>query len=303
MTMLLSSRRRLYHYRREAAYQRHTSSYSKASVIPKRNDQPACVSQVPSSTKSFPFLALPGEIRNQIYALLFEPREMRASEYVSNRGEIISEYTHLGYHSITRQRKDPNISEDSEEEDKYTRYPARNKSCSLAGLLRVSRQVYVESYGFLYASCTFRFSDRQTLFMFLNTMSPAAKATIKTLQIDCMPFWNHDPYELRRYEDRVRWEHLLERVSKDLPGLEEIKFWIMDEAYDFSGERLLSCVEPPKLKVSNAWLKFWLSLSNGSFKSVNVLVENAWPLLSRPGRLPMTDHLERLRNDFARYLS
>ena len=191
----------------------------------------------------FPFLELPGEIRNKIYDLVI-PSKMYDLDWLDRTQRSKS----LTHRVRSRQRHHPQVrlpwvslsDETKDRRKNFRQKPSPEKrealmeevynQASPTALLLVNRTMHAEAASIFYAKSTFHFSLLGTLRHFLNTLTPVAKTAIRKLGITHHTYGYPSLRVNQRWKDRadMAWDDLCWRVSDELPSLTHL---ILDLRY------------------------------------------------------------------------
>ena len=183
--------------------------------------------QEPSDKPRTSFLSLPGEIRNQIYELVFPPqdyeiRRIKKSSsltywrYVRGRTALDPGY---GWSWINRRQspdwnatfRKPNLSQKTAQNRRLQDLVRRKRNgviqpieytSSPLSTLSASRQVHEEATTFFYRQNSFGFSSRYLLQRFLTSIGPLARAAIRVIYIQ------HETYGEPARTAHIKWKEL-----------------------------------------------------------------------------------------------
>ena len=203
----------------------------------------------PSRKPRSSFLSLPGEIRNQIYELVFPPQDYEIRRIKKSSGLTYWRYVRsrtsldpgYGWTWINRRHspdwnatfRKPNLSQKTAQNRRSQDLVRRNRNgviqpieytTSPLSILSASRQVHEEATTFFYSKNSFSFTSRYLLQRFLTSVGPLARAAIRVIYIQ------HETYgEPGRTAD-IRWKTLHDErwatfcqgLGSLVPGLEEL---------------------------------------------------------------------------------
>lgn len=221
-------------------------------IRPYRSRTPQSISCRPlrRHPTSFSFLHLPGEIRNQIYDLLF------------------AGHVHIYHNHPVKERLENNNVKSRFRLESRCIYslPAGTHFYVRPTLLRACRQIHDEAAPFLYANTTFRLHSVLTVNKFLN-VAPAV-GVVKKLEL-----WHSTYGEPRLTEDR-KWKHrhdkawmrTCRRIAAEMTALADLKL------------DLRICDWPTQLNLAAAWAKPLLELkgTKGIDRVEVTLIHNAF---------------------------
>ena len=202
---------------------------------------------LPGEQKS-KWFSLPGEVRNQIYDYIFSEHHEYEIKYI-NKSES---RTHLTYASYLEPRENlrrdivwgacptddptyddifrgPNLSSRVINRRRALAYPRHRlgwpdlSPVSLPGpaaFIQTSRQIYAETAGLFYDSCTFSFKSVALLSQFVGKLGPIPRTAIRRVWLAHQTY-NHSrlpEYASRRERNNALWEKRLGGLSTCLPG-------------------------------------------------------------------------------------
>jgi hypothetical protein len=167
------------------------------------------------------FLALPGELRNNVYRYYFQ---------ADFRCELVAQGTHLDlWHSKPKTTTSSTIRV-SRRLAKYTRVQGLQTSWSgsLYALVIVCKQVHSESIAFLYQNTTFVFNAPRRMNNFLNALPAANLALITKLELHYANYANPGLVQHNYLSQRslATWTRACRDMAKQLSNLRELHVWL-----------------------------------------------------------------------------
>ena len=206
------------HTRESRVYTTESSAYKPKIALP----QPEFVSK-----GHFPFLELPGELRNRIYDLVI-PCQTYVLNWVRNnqRSKTLT-YHILGKESTLTRRLDPHVIQ-RRKETKNPRSPFRKAIMediysrgSHIALLWVCKKMYPEASSMFYSKSTIVLRRLKAIRHFLNNLQPPNKLAIRSLSLTYQTY-GHTVLtantEWKRKAD-LSWLELCESISDECPNL------------------------------------------------------------------------------------
>ena len=177
----------------------------------------------------FPFLELPGELRNRIYDLVI-PRRTYVLDWARNtqRSKTLTYHIHVqSQESAQTRRLDPHfIQRRKETKNPYSPFrkaimeDVYNQSNPVA-LLWVCKKIYPEASSIFYGKSTIVLRRLKAIRHFLNNLSPANKQAVRSLSLIHRTY-GHPALsanaEWKRKAD-FAWLALCERISDECPNL------------------------------------------------------------------------------------
>jgi hypothetical protein len=232
--------------------------------------------------KTVGFEDLAGEIRNRIYLLAIEPRDIEIQWLVKQKSLTHSVYRFERKYldqvepwgsskdvrilrpaygprakAILKQsRAKLNAAKDPKQPvPKLLRFRHR-----LAALLFTSKMISMEALTLFYSIHSFGFTSRSLLEKFLATIAPAAKASIYRIYIQHGTYG--DPYQWDNIAWKTihdgKWERLCERISEEMTGLEDLRVHLRINDH------------PIRLDLSAEWTASLLVFSGKNLKNFHV---------------------------------
>lgn len=207
----------------------------------------------------FPFLILPGELRNKIYDYVI-PREIYALDWLGGNQKSKT----MTYRLPRRSKAfGPRLKADALERRvllRNIRYVGRKnimeeqyRESSPVSLLWVCKQMYPEASSMFYSKSTFLFSLLGTLRHFLDTLHPQNKASITRLAINYHAYGHPVKTENQRWKARHdrAWEDLCWKVSEECTSLTNLA---LDLVLNKSPLRFTSFDNAADHGVSTRWM-------------------------------------------------
>ena len=196
----------------------------------------------PPSKNMHGFLALPGEIRNQIYEYYFRPgfrceiaAKGRHFDYPRPRVvKLWSGVEHTNIHFLKKdasmEHKNPVTIRISRPLGKYSivRGLQTDWLASLFALNLVCKQVYTETLAFLYYKTTFVFDAPRRINNFLSVVSKLKTEMIAKLHLHIVTYGppkkpEYNTWQVRHTES---WVRACKAASKNFQGLQELVIWM-----------------------------------------------------------------------------
>ncbi|KAL9109270.1 MAG: hypothetical protein Q9227_006025 [Pyrenula ochraceoflavens] len=202
-----------------------------------------------TTTAPLPFLQLPGELRNQIYDLVFANRRViikkrrRTVEEVNSNDSFA--YTGLVHIQIIGRKRYDSVS-------KTNPFPF--------ALVRICKQVYNEALPYMYANTRFWLGSQKPIHRFLETVPLKALGYIKHLELYHSGYGEPSLTEHCKFKDRgdKSWTNLCLELSNKLLGLKTL--------------RLDYCIRdwPTQITLDSDWAQPILEFGAGRFDEVEM---------------------------------
>lgn len=190
------------------------------------------------------FFRLPGELRNKVYELVFEPCALEI-QWLERRKSLTYWVYHSGdagpsiVESLALMTNGPlwqpifrNAVIDADYVGEWRKTENTMVMCkhnnSPAALLLTSRAIHDEAITMFYGRTSFGFASRGLLEKFLNTINPLAKASLSKLFVYHETYG--DPYSTKdvRWKEvhDEKWEKFCEKLSVELVSLEDLRILV-----------------------------------------------------------------------------
>ena len=176
---------------------------------------------------TFPFLELPGELRNKIYDIVI-PHETYQLRWINNNHKSCSlTYYIPGKESASTRRLRKDVLE-HRKATRNLRSPTRKTAmndvynrASPVSLLWVCKQMYPEAASMFYGKSTLILRRLKTMRHFLNTTSPLNKQAIKSLSLVYHAYGHPVLTKNTMWKTKhdLSWEDLCERISNECPNI------------------------------------------------------------------------------------
>ena len=247
--------------------------------------------QKPSDKPRTSFLSLPGEIRNQIYELVFPPQDYEIRRIKKSSGLTYWRYVRsrttldpgYGWSWINRRHcldwnatfRKPNLSQKAAQNRRSQDLVRRNRNgviqpieytTSPLSILSASRQVHEEATTFFYSKNSFGFTSRYLLQRFLTSVGPLARAAIRVIYIQ------HETYGDPARTAHIRWKELHDErwatfcqgLATLVPGLEELHMLLYINDRPLQMDLGARWAEPLLCFQRLGLSAFWLELAAGT---------------------------------------
>lgn len=228
--------------------------------------------------RSFKFLELPAEIRNQIYNFIFQPKIFEIYWLTHGRDLIHRKHSSVeslpstkfddqrNHHRDMIRKKSPNITFQRRRWDLPTRLKYKNPitppfeiPSGPAALLLTCTQIRAETTPIFYRTHEFHFTSRAIFKEFLCFLSQESKAFIRTLHIYYKP-------QLLDPNDTEEWEGICRQAAKELTALEELNLTMC-----LPWHPIPEMPAPPEqLDSEKHWAKPWLAFRGRGLKRVRI---------------------------------
>lgn len=179
----------------------------------------------------FPFLKLPGELRNKIYAYVIKKKHY-AIEWVcdNNKSKSLTHWIREArgmpgpYLKLTPENAVRRRALDTAKGRTPQRLPDEYFGRTDVAILLVCKQMHEEASSVLYSECTFAFHGIRALDHFLDCLQPAAKASISQIFIKYRAYGYPEYVSNQCWKDRHdrRWETLCWRVADECTSLTKL---------------------------------------------------------------------------------
>ena len=251
----------------------------------------------------FPFLDLPGEIRNQIYDLAIVKDEYRLVWVNNNHKSKSLTYRHP--RSTTTSKivlpKEPVLPKDAAQRRRSLdiknkpkaireRLPSDYYGAIPTTLLLVNKQTHDEAASVFYAKSTFHFHALGTLRHFLDQLTPVATKSITNLALKYQAYGNPQFKDSRPWKakhDRL-WDDLCWRVADEC----SLKNLLLDLTLNTSPTSFCSLDEAEFEGIGAAWIRpLW------AFQDINL--QRCWARIRCPSKEDSVLEVEswKLRKD------
>ena len=246
------------------------------------------------------FFKLPGEIKNQIYELVFEPCDYEIT-WLKGKGKVTRTLTHLIYnvdrrdldqteawgssHLNPRSRvpklfTSPALESNAAANRRLLRKPRSSRphlEASLdwahtrAALLLTCRTIHKEAVSMFYGAQSFGFTSRRLLETFLSTINPAAKASITRLFLQHGTYG--DPYLVADIPWKTlhddKWAICCAKLGAELVNLRELHLHLRINDHPVQLNLQAAWVEPLRAFADKGLKVFGLELLVGTSNSKN----------------------------------
>ncbi|MCJ1398703.1 hypothetical protein MMC11_001904 [Xylographa trunciseda] len=235
------------------------------------------------SCRSFPFLRLPPELRNKIYDLVLKkeyfihwlvknidltyitpscPHTPRpGSKMATHRHELRRQFPEM---IIRRRNLHSSRVETIEHSTSDHIVPP-----GPAALLFTCNKISTEATSVLYGHSAFHFANRSVLNMFVSSLRPSTKVSVKAVRVLYDPtfFRGGFPESLWEAKDQQLWTMACQNMASELKGLEELTIQAVLYYLRYSD------VSPPlDAELFDAWANPWLTMRGCGLKCVDIFV-------------------------------
>ena len=211
----------------------------------------------------FPFLKLPGEIRNEIYdlAIVKDDYQLMWVNYNHKSKSLTYRHPHTGRTMQPLLPKDAaqrrrSLDTKNKPEAVRKRLPSDYYGPIPTTLLHVNKQMHDEAASVFYAKSTFHFHALGTLRHFLDQLTPVATKSITSLALKYQAYGNpqfRDNQVWKAKHDRL-WDDLCWRVADEC----SLKNLLLDLTLNISPTTFCSLDEAEFEGIGAAWMKpFW----------------------------------------------
>ena len=251
----------------------------------------------------FPFLDLPGEIRNQIYDLAIVKDEYQLVWVNNNHKSKSLTYRHPRSSTTSKPflPKEPVLSKDAAHRRRSLdikrkpkaireRLPSDYYGPIRTTLLLVNKQMHDEAASVFYAKSTFHFHALGTLRHFLDQLTPLATKSITSLALKYQAYGNPQFRENKPWKakhDRL-WDNLCWRVADEC----SLKNLLLDLTLNVAPTTFCSLDEAEFEGIGAAWIRpLW------AFQDINL--QRCWARLRCPSKEDSVLEVEswKLRKD------
>lgn len=202
---------------------------------------------------TFPFLELPGEIRNKIYDLVI-PR----SHVIVSGSHPKKDFQHSQKHALNPMRKAP-------------RYRLSGHILTIddpyadpLGLLRTCVQVNQEATPIFYSKTTICFHDLKTINKFLNTAPPLGLKDVRSLSLTISTYGEPQLTKDCKWKEKhdQKWDNTCSRLAENLPKLQRLEL------------DLRLATWPTQLSVNAEWTHPLMQLKKNGLHQVTITLRH-----------------------------
>ncbi|KAF2842786.1 hypothetical protein M501DRAFT_915309, partial [Patellaria atrata CBS 101060] len=221
--------------------------------------------------KTSPLLAIPGELRNKIYAYIYDTHivvEMLSSRDRKERSSLIKPKATICT-SSTVDKPRPRWSPPLQQRTKPIETRGTLFRPTLAGLLLTCKQLNIEASVFFYAQTTFQFYTLNRLDNFLKVPTASTLALVNHLKLDFNTYGHPGETQWERYKEAhdASLLRIFTLTAQALPGLTTLSL-------------ILSVMDRPlRFTLAESWVAPLLAFSttrNPRLKNVTVSLRSPW---------------------------